>query len=97
MTKICITGASGFIGSNVSRYLMKKKCDVIPIIRSSNKKQSEKLNYKVLDIKFLIMKVYNWLKKPNVFIHLAWSNLDNYASDLNIAEEYPKHFELLKN
>ena len=96
MTKICITGASGFIGSNVLKHLMKKNCDVIPIIRSSTKKKSEKLNYKVLDIKFPIMKVYDQLNKPDVLIHLAWSNLDDYATDLHVTEEYPKHFSFLK-
>ena len=96
MTKICITGASGFIGSNVSKYLMKKNCDVVPIIRSGINKKSDKLNYKVLDIKFPIIKVYEQLNKPDVLVHLAWSNLDDYASDLHVTEEYPKHFNFLK-
>ena len=96
MTKICITGASGFIGSNVSKYLLQKNCDVIPVIRSSVNIKSDILKYKVLDIKVPKMKVYDELNKPDILIHLAWSNLDNYASDLHITEEYPKHFEFLK-
>lgn len=39
MNKIAISGANGFVGKNVGRFLAKNGFDVIPIVRKGRKKQ----------------------------------------------------------
>jgi nucleoside-diphosphate-sugar epimerase len=71
--KIAVTGASGFIGTNLCSYLNEKGYEVIPLVFNSDKIQGtviERLNYRLCDVTDarLLKEIF---KKIDIVIHLA--------------------------
>jgi dTDP-6-deoxy-L-talose 4-dehydrogenase (NAD+) len=75
--KIVITGATGFIGQNLIQTIQNKNLNVIGTYNNS-KPLSKKIRYLKLDISKKNLNYYKYLKKPEVVIHLAWPNLDDF-------------------
>ena len=78
---ILITGATGFIGSNLVTFLSKKKHNLF-LISKTKKYKLQKRN--IISIKSDINFNQKVLKKlikfcPEVLIHLAWSGLPDYT------------------
>jgi dTDP-6-deoxy-L-talose 4-dehydrogenase (NAD+) len=80
---ILITGANGFIGSNLVSFLQKKKYNLFLISRKKdNKTFNKKKNIISItsDINFnriVLKKLINF--SPDVLIHLAWSGIPDYS------------------
>ena len=92
--RIAISGASGYIGSEVIKKLNSKKISLTLI---QNKKKIIATNAKI--VKKPISKSKNYFKKinhPEIFIHLAWNNLQNHNSKSHIKTSR-EHFLFLKN
>ncbi len=87
--KIAIIGATGFLGSNILK-LIPKKYEIIATYVNKEKKRLKKKNikWKFLDI-HKRDKFYNYLNKPEIIIHLGWSNLPNYKLKYHLQKELP--------
>ncbi len=74
MSNICITGASGFLGSNLNKFIKKKKnFKIFPVsVNTKSKKKFFNLNKK-LDRKKLFLFLLK--KKINIFIHFSWQGI----------------------
>ena len=87
--KIAIIGATGFLGSNILKLIPKKH----EIIATYVNKEKKRLNKKNIKWKFLNIhkrgKFYNYLNKPEIVIHLGWSNLPNYKLKSHLQKELP--------
>ncbi len=98
--KILISGASGFIGTALIKRLSKEKgYNLVIAGRDEIKLQSLSKKYKCKYICFDInQKQDNWfelLGKPDILLHLAWGNLDNFNAVSHIRNELPSHLEFL--
>ncbi len=81
MNKILVTGASGFVGSNLTRFLEKKLYNVIPFSRKLG------LNYNLINSNFLNQ------NKVETIIHLA-GKADDLKHTSNAEEYYKVNFDL---
>jgi nucleoside-diphosphate-sugar epimerase len=92
--KVAITGGSGFIGTEVLKYLSKKKIKIINLYHKNKCNISS-----IKNIKFNYRKkkknLYNYFCKPDILIHLAWSDLDDHLSKKHL-ENINYHFSFLK-
>lgn len=97
--KIAVTGATGFIGSEVIKVLLKKK--KISIIATYNKskiiKKNKVITYKKLDIYKKNFNFYKHLRCPDIVINLSWSGLPNYQSKHHIKKELKAQKNFIKN
>lgn len=97
--KIAVTGATGFIGRHVVRELNKHSVDVVSIGRQPLKQQTTKsgLRHVILDLSNYPASPYQYLGKPDVLIHLAWSALDDFTSPQHTEQELPLHEAFLSD
>jgi len=91
---ILLTGSSGFIGSNLRKYLEGKKYNIVPLnIRSCKTEEIFKQNiYKSIKLKNINLshdKIYSLL-------HIGWGNTDNPWSNYHL-EDNVKNSKLLFN
>ncbi|WP_163712889.1 NAD-dependent epimerase/dehydratase family protein [Mangrovibacterium lignilyticum] len=94
---ILVTGATGFIGSNIAKYLVKNNHYVIATYRSSSSfRKCERTKDNILWVntenanwKELIIKI-----RPVVLIHSAWGGIE--AADRNNWEFQLRNFKLSK-
>ena len=95
---IAITGANGFIGKNLIKSLIKLPYQVNAIIRNSDceKVISKNIKYTLLDYKKSNSQTFNLLGKPDVLVHLAWSNLDDYNSVNHLEVELENSYNFLE-
>lgn len=100
--KILITGATGFIGSWVVRFLLKKNIKIIASSRDIDKatKQDwfDKVEYIPFDINSKVSKnLFKYFREPDKLIHLSWDGLPNYNELYHIEQNLPNHYAFLKN
>jgi len=96
--KICVSGATGFIGKHVVSELISSGVQVSGIIRSErNKLQSETVDWLNLDIADLPEgNIFELIGRPDVLIHLAWGGLLNYKSLYHFETELPIQYAFIK-
>ena len=96
--KICVSGATGFIGKHVVSELISTSAQVSGIIRSErNKLQSETVDWVNLDIADLPEEnIFELIGRPDVLIHLAWGGLPNYKSLYHFETELPIQYAFIK-
>ena len=98
--RIAVIGATGFLGSNIIKYLPKKH-KIIATYNNKSKIDKKYLNKKNIKWKFLDIykkkNFFKYLKRPDVVIHLAWSNLPNYHLNFHIKKELPKQKKFILN
>ena len=103
MQKILVTGSTGFIGNYVIEELLSKNLSVIAT--SSNAKKAEqfswfdKVEYIELDLNKFDNSInyFEYFKKPECLIHLAWQGLPNYKNEFHLTENLPQHQLFLSN
>jgi len=97
--RILITGASGFIGSNLISALLNQNHEVFAIVRSKEKIINYDWSNKV---KFIIKDLNGFEKadlkniNPDLIYHLAWSNLPNYEDPVHIEKNLPEQISFLR-
>jgi len=95
---VALTGASGFIGSYVLTQLLKKNCQIIILGRKPPAFLSTRNDLKFIkfDLSNSSYFDYNYIGKPDILIHLAWSGLPNYTSFHHYEFDLPSHYSFLK-
>ena len=86
MTRVLVSGSSGFVGKNLLELLIKKKDITIHTIQSSQVDQNNNLNiiqHKLPTSPSKLDKIIAEIK-PNVFVHLAWKGIPNYNLENSI-------------
>jgi dTDP-6-deoxy-L-talose 4-dehydrogenase (NAD+) len=94
--KVAITGATGFIGQSLSKIIKNKN---LKLIRTYNntKPPSKKNKHLKLDINKKNVDYYKYLQKPDILIHLAWSNLDDFNHKNHLSKTLKAHKYFLSN
>jgi nucleoside-diphosphate-sugar epimerase len=97
MIKVAVTGASGFIGRHVLRYLNNLPVEVIATTRSihSNLPKLDNGLWIELDIQNPPEHILTFMENPDILIHLAWNGLPNYKSLHHFDSELPNHYGFL--
>lgn len=103
MKKVLVTGATGFIGSNVVEVLLNKGYQVIATssdkLKASSKEWFDKVDYVELDLRSFNSNInyFDYFGNPDMLIHLAWEGLPNYKNNFHLEENLPRHSAFLKN
>jgi dTDP-6-deoxy-L-talose 4-dehydrogenase (NAD+) len=79
MRTVAVTGASGFVGRHVVRWLARRKdCRVVASGRNGDALARLGVPYVVLDLETCREDCYDALGRPETLIHLAWGGLPRY-------------------
>jgi nucleoside-diphosphate-sugar epimerase len=103
MTKVLVTGATGFIGNYIVKELCDKSCTVMATSAHQEKAKQynwySKVNYLPFDLASYKNETnyFEYFGKPDLMIHLAWEGLPNYKSAFHVEENLPRHFSFLSN
>lgn len=103
MSRVLVTGATGFIGNYVVMELLKNGCEVIASSLSAENARQFSWFSQVTYIPFSLAAIddkvnyYSFFNNPDIVIHLAWEGLPNYKADFHIDVNLPRHFIFLKN
>ena len=93
--KIAIIGATGFLGSNILKLIPKKyEITATYVNKEKNRLKKKNIRWKFLDI-HKKNKFYNFLNRPDIVIHLGWSNLPNYKLKSHLQKELPSQKKLI--
>jgi nucleoside-diphosphate-sugar epimerase len=95
---ILISGASGFLGSYITKILNNQNIEYLVLSRNKYISHNKTCNYIYFNIESdSLTSKLNILNKYNLdsFLHLAWNNLDDFSS-INHLEQVENHFQLIK-
>lgn len=99
--RILVTGATGFIGSQLICYLLKNDIEIVATSRSIEKaKQYEwysKVKYIPWHINHSERDLFSFFHRPDCLIHLAWDDLNDYKSLKHFEKNTPGHYRFIKN
>lgn len=92
---VAVTGANGYIGRQVVKYLLERNCEVICIdVSFSDLPYGAKIvNANILDCN---EKMYEELGEPEVVIHLAWRKGFIHTAPEHMLD-VSKHFSFIRN
>ena len=103
MSKVLVTGATGFIGEYIIDELLKRKYEVIATSSNESKAITKSwfskvkyipLNFEELDEN---ENYFYFFEKPDTLIHLAWEGLPNYLQSFHLENNLPRHKSFLHN
>lgn len=103
MTKVLVTGATGFIGNYVVRSLLDRG---FPVIASSSGQEKaagmdwyDKVEYRAFRFADFDPSVdyFSYFNKPDLMIHLAWEGLPNYKEEFHLTRNLPEQLAFLSN
>ncbi|MBV8254357.1 MAG: NAD(P)-dependent oxidoreductase [Chitinophaga sp.] len=85
MNKVLITGATGFLGSYITHFLLDANIDVIGLKRG--KSGMSRLNGREARIKWINMDEPHWQQEvekscPDIFIHCAWLGVESFQRNV---------------
>jgi dTDP-6-deoxy-L-talose 4-dehydrogenase (NAD+) len=88
MTRIAVTGASGFVGQHVLAALSKTDVEIVAHARTPRSEHGAvaRPRWTTFDLADAANDAFDRLGRPDVVIHLVWEGLPNYLS--------PRHFEI---
>lgn len=101
--KILVTGATGFIGTNLIPILLEKGYAIVASSRNIEKARNQPWFKLVEYISWTIentpasINLYNHFNQPDLLIHLAWEGLPNYGSSHHIESNMMANYYFCKN
>ena len=99
--RVLVTGATGFIGNYVVRELLKQDHQVITTSKNSEKARMyewfSQVQYIPYDLNIVHENLFQFFRKPDMLIHLAWEGLPNYEELFHLERNLPKNYFFLKN
>ena len=90
MTRVAVTGASGFIGRHLLRELQARGVPAIAAGRNADGGIQADLRSPPPDL-------HEQLGRPDVLVHLAWGGLPNYQSMHHVEDEVPAHYAFIRS
>jgi nucleoside-diphosphate-sugar epimerase len=98
MTKVAVTGATGFIGRHVLAELAARDLEVVASTRGQPRQMPEFANvqWTTLDLASAPTDSFEALGRPDILIHLAWGGLPNYRALRHFEVELPSHYAFLR-
>lgn len=101
MTKILVTGATGFIGHHVVKWLVDRGYTVIATGTSEEKAKQfawfRSVTFLPCDYYTEEKDFYEFFGKPDLLIHLAWRGLPNYMMRFHLEENLPTEMRFLQS
>lgn len=99
--KVLVTGATGFIGKYVVEELLRRNYEVIASSKTVEEGSAcewlEQTEFIACDINKIREDYFNFFKKPDLLIHLAWENLPNYKDLFHIEKNLFSNYRFIKN
>ncbi len=99
--RLLVTGATGFIGNYVVRELLKQGYQVITTSKNSEKARMHEwfsqVEYIPYDLNVTQENLFQFFRKPDVVIHLAWEGLPNYKDVFHLERNLFSNYRFLKN
>jgi nucleoside-diphosphate-sugar epimerase len=94
-----VTGATGFVGSYITKELIKKNYNVIILVK--NIKKAKKI-FNKKKVKIILFNIKNLtenfdIPKNSILIHTAWINVRKINSNDHLKINYPKSYLFIKN
>ena len=98
MTRIAVTGASGFVGRHVLAALSNAQAEVVAHARTarSARVETDRLRWTCFDLADAPPDAFDRLGRPDIVIHLAWDGLPNYLSPRHVDVEWPAQSQFLQ-
>lgn len=92
-----LSGATGFLGRHVRQDLAHRAIETVLLSRGhiDPRELSGNETVKVCDIADANVDIYQEMRQPSVFIHLAWGGLPNYESAYHVFKELPLQVNFL--
>lgn len=99
--KVLVTGATGFIGQYVIRYLLKiPGVEVIGTTRNINKAKGldfyNEIQFVEIDFSNINENIFQKLNEPDILINLAWDGLPNYKELFHIEKNFFENYKFIK-
>ena len=99
--KILVTGATGFVGQHVVRWLVNHGYNVTATGTSTEKAKAfdwfDKVTFIPCDYFAEDRNYYEFFGEPDLLIHLAWKGLPNYMVRFHMEENLPVEMRFLRS
>lgn len=90
--RILVTGASGYLGQGIVKTLLDNGNEVIATYHSRGDVIDSRADIRQCNL-FTIENPYEYFKRPNVLLHLAWRDGFVHYSNAHI-DDLPKHYKI---
>lgn len=102
MTKVLVTGATGFLGNHVIDKLMQHDCEIVATSLESQGNASkhhwyDKVTYVPADLNNNEQDFFELFGYPDGLVHLAWEGLPNYNEMYHIEKNLFNSYFFIKN